>query len=133
MLARWLIRDPAVSFRLAVYLCAGLVFPLHLGWIGASGADLLVYLAIAAVILATPVALLVEPLAHPRWQAMLLVAVPNLLFLAVPAAAAFWLGSALGPLDEAFDGEVCASQGLVEMDTVIAEANDTVDVIPDCE
>jgi len=126
-------QDPAIGFRLGVYLFAAVVFPLHLGWVGVSWGQLWAYLAIAAVLLSLPVALLVRPLHHAKWQAMVIVAISNAVLSAVPAMLAFSVGSALGPIDEAIDEKVCAAQGLGEQDSALAEANDTVDVLPDCQ
>lgn len=132
MFFHWLLREPTLCFRLTVYLCAGLLFPLHLGWIGASWPALFAYLVLASLLLATPVALLTGPLPHAKWQAFLLVAALTAALLALPASLAFGLGSVLGPIDEAFDETICATQGLSEADTAASEVNDTVDVMPDC-
>ena len=131
MLQHWLLREPSLSFGVPVYLFAALLFPLHLGWIGASPLELVGYLAIAAILFSTADAI-AQPALYRRWVALLPQAVLSMLALAVPAALAFAVGSLAGPVDEASDEEVCASQGMAEVDTLDAEADDTFDVTADC-
>lgn len=128
----WLLREPTLCFRLAIYLCAGLLFPLHLGWVGASWGGFAAYLVLASVLLALPITLFDEPLPHARWQVLLLVAGLTAGLMVLPATLAFSVGSAIGPIDEAFDETICAAQGMGEADTIVSDANDTVDMTPDC-
>jgi hypothetical protein len=131
MLQHWLLREPSLSFGVPVYLFAGLLFPLHLGWIGASPFELVGYLAIAAILFSTADAI-AQPALYRRWAALMPQALLSMLALAVPAALAFAIGSLAGPVDEATDEEACASQGLTEVDTPDAESDDTFDVTADC-
>ena len=89
------------------------------------------YLAIAAALFA-----LADRLAAPglyrRWAELVPQAVLSLLALALPALLAFSVGTAVGPVDEVLDEEVCASQGAAEIDTLDAESDDTFDITPDC-
>ena len=131
MLQRWLLREPSLSFGFAVYVCAAILFPLHLGWTGTTPLEFAGYLAAAALLfsLADAIAL---PDFYRRWFAILPQALLSMLALAVPALLAFWLGTTMGPMDEAMDEGVCASHGAAEVDTASAESDDTFDVTPDC-
>jgi len=131
MLQHWLLREPSLSFGLPVFVCAAVVFPLHLGWTGASMAAFGGYLLLAAILFAAGDA-------HRDWRfydgwAMVgSQAILTFFALAVPAVLAFSIGSLVGPVDEAFDERVCASRGATEVDTPAAEADDAFDVTPDC-
>ena len=131
MLQYWLLREPSLCFGLPVYLAAAILFPLHLGWTDAGLLALAGYLVVAAVLFSLADAL-TQPALYRRWVAVVPQSLLSLLALAVPAALAFALGAALGPIDEALDEEACASHGAAEVDTVEAEADDTFDVSPDC-
>ena len=131
MLQHWLFREPSLSFGLPVYVFAAFLFPLHLGWIGTSPLEFAGYVAFAAVLFSAADAY-AQPAFYRRWQALLAQTLLSMLALAVPAALAFAIGSAIGPIDEALDEEACASQGAAEIDTLDAEADDTFDVTPDC-
>jgi hypothetical protein len=131
MLQQWLLREPSLSFGLPVYVCAAILFPLHLGWIGTSPLGFAGYLAIAAVLFS-----LADAIAQPAFYRRVIALVPQAILsmaaLALPALAAFAIGSAVGPVDEALDEGVCASQGTAEIDTLDAESDDTFDVTADC-
>jgi len=131
MLQYWLLREPSLAFGLPVYLFAAMLFPLHLGWTGAPLLSLAGYLLLAAVLLSVADALHHRTL-YPKWRALIPQSLLSLLVLALPAALAFAIGSALGPIDEAFDEAECARQGAAEVDTIDAEADDTFDVTADC-
>ena len=131
MWQRWIWREPALACGLPVSLLAALVFPLHLGWIGASWADFAAYLIVAAILLSSADALL-RPKDYPGLAFVVPQVLLCLMALAVPAALAFEAGGWLGPVDEAIDEGVCASQGEAEADTAAAEADDTFDITPDC-
>lgn len=131
MFQRWILREPALAFGLPVALLAALVFPLHLGWIGASWLAFAGYVAIASALLSTADAVL-RRTDYPDWTFVIPQALLSLMALAIPAALAFQVGALFGPVDEAMDEEVCASQGAAEADTAAAEADDTFDVTPDC-
>jgi hypothetical protein len=131
MLQRWILREPALAFGLPVYGLAGFIFPLHLGWTGTTWLGLAAYLAVAASLLSIADAFLRRE-DYPGWGAVVPQAVLSLMALAIPAALAFEVGALLGPVDEAIDEGVCATQGEAEADTAAAEADDTFDVTPDC-
>jgi hypothetical protein len=131
MFQRWILREPALAFGLPMYGLAGIVFPLHLGWTGATWLGFAAYLAIAAGLLSVADAFLRRE-DYPGWATVVPQAVLSLTALAIPAALAFEVGALLGPVDEQFDEQVCASQGEGEADTAAAEADDTFDVTPDC-
>ena len=126
-----LLREPSVSMGAPVFLCAAVVFPLHLGWTGTSLPALAGYLLIAAVLFAVA-DVLTNGVAGTSWRALLPQALLSLMALSVPAAAAFYVGTLVGPVDEAFDEEACAAQGSGELDSFATEADDTFDVTPDC-
>lgn len=131
MLQHWLVREPSLSFGLPVFVFAAVVFPLHLGWTGASIPAFGGYLLLAAILFAAGDA-------HRHWRfydgwAMVgSQAILTFFALAVPAVLAFSIGSLVGPVDEALDESVCASRGTTEVDTPTAEADDAFDVTPDC-
>ncbi len=131
MLQRWLFREPSLSFGVPVFVCAAVVFPLHLGWTGATPGELLIYLAIAAALFSLADALGQSDF-YDRWHAVIMQSLLSLCALALPALLAFAIGSAAGPVDEAFDEGICASQGAMEADDAIAESDDTFDVTADC-
>jgi len=131
MLQHWLLREPSLSFGVPVYLCAAIVFPIHLGWTGTSLPAFAGYLAAAAMLFAIGDAWRDWKL-YDRWQALVPQSFLTLLALAVPAALAFSVGALAGPVDEALDEGICATQGSAEIDTAEAEADDTFDVTPDC-
>lgn len=131
MLQHWLLREPSLCFGLPVYLFAVLLFPLHLGWTGASLPALAGYLVIAASLFTVADAV-TNPSLYAKLSALLGQSLLSLLALAVPAVLAFHVGTLAGPIDEAWDEEACAAEGAAEADTPDAEADDTFDVTPDC-
>jgi hypothetical protein len=131
MLQHWLFREPTLCFGLPVYLFAALLFPLHLGWTGTSLGSFAGYLVAAAILFSVADAI-AQPAFYARWRALVPQSVLSLLALGAPAALAFATGSALGPVDEAEDEQFCAAQGLVELDSAEAEADDTYDLTADC-
>ena len=131
MLQHWLLREPSLCFGLPVYLFAAVLFPLHLGWTGASLAGFGAYLLAAAILFSMADAM-TQPAFHAKWLALVPQAVLSFLALGVPAALAFGVGLAVGPVDEALDEEVCAARGSAEVDSIEAEADDTYDLTADC-
>ena len=131
MFQHWLLREPSLCFGLPVFIFAAILFPLHLGWIGTSPFSFAAYLVVAAVLLSV-VDAFVEPSFYPQWLAVIPQSILSMLALVLPAALAFALGSALGPVDEAMDEEACARQGAAEMDSIEADSDDTFDLTPDC-
>jgi hypothetical protein len=131
MFQYWLLREPSLCFGLPVYLFAAILFPLHLGWTGSPLLSFIGYVVIAAVLFSVVDAVF-QPTFYPKWLAVIPQSILSLLALVVPAALAFSLGSALGPVDEAMDEETCARQGSAEVDSIEAEADDTFDLTADC-
>ena len=131
MLQHWLLREPSLGFGLPVYLFAAFLFPLHLGWIGSSLGSFAGYLVIAAILFTIADAI-AQPAFYARWRALIPQSILSFLAIGAPAALAFAAGTAIGPVDEAADGQVCAAQGLTEIDSPEAEADDTYDVTADC-
>lgn len=131
MLQHWLFREPSLCFGLPVYLFAASVFPLHLGWTGTSLGSFVGYLIVTAILFST-IDAIAQPAFYAKWRALIPQSFLSLLALGGPAALAFAVGSAVGPIDEALDEEVCAARGTTELDSMEAEADDTYDVTADC-
>lgn len=112
-----------------LYGCAALVFPLHLGWTGASWGGFAAYLGAAAVLYWAG-----DALARPRINALAPLPQSLLVVLAIgiPAVLAFAAGSLAGPAEEALDEQTCRAIGASEMDSAAAERNDTFDLTADC-
>lgn len=126
-----ILREPGLTFGVPVYLCAAILFPFHLGWIGTALSGLACYLVAAAMIIS-----LVDAFTQRGPYSKVRSVIPqlflSLLALAVPALLAFAIGSIIGPIDEAYDEAVCASRGAGESDSMNAEFDDTFDVTADC-
>ena len=120
---------PNVALGVPVFGCAAIVFPLHLGWMGASWVDLAIYIAFAALLFSA-----VDALAAPRLNRLPLApqSVLILLAIAAPGALAFAVGSIAGPIDETMDERTCLAAGAGEEDSLAAEDDDTFDLTPDC-
>ena len=131
MLHYWILREPAFAFGVPVFLCAAVVFPMHLGWIGASWTAFAAYLLFAATLFALVDAVLQRTL-YRSSLSLLPQALLGLLALAVPATLMFAIGAAAGPVDEAFGDAVCAARGAVESDLAEAESDDTFDMTAEC-
>lgn len=131
MLKHWVLREPSLAFGLPVYLVAAFVLPLHLGWTGASWLAFAGYLGLVTVLFS-----LADAALRPAYYRRRLSVLPQSLFsfpsLAIPAVLAFALGTIAGPVDEAMDEDICASQGAAEVDSATAESDDTFDVTADC-
>jgi hypothetical protein len=128
----WLFREPTLCCGLPVYICAAVVFPFQLGWTGASLLGFGLYLVLAAGLFS--VADVFEaPSFYPKWGYVVPQAFCSLLILAVPATLAFALAAAVAPIEEQMDDQVClVRSGAGSSDTVAAEADDALDVTPDC-
>lgn len=97
--------DPGSYLAVQVWLCAALVFPLHLGIKGASVLSLLAYLGMAGALLTLAHAIQ-EPDIRGDWQVAVFEWISRVLSLAVPAALAFALGGLLTPVQSAgFHGD----------------------------
>jgi hypothetical protein len=127
----WIFREPALRFGVPVCLFAVIVFPLHLGWTGASPFAFAGYLLIAGVLFSVADALL-QPSFYPKWSAIISQSVLSLLGLAVPAGIFFLIGTAIGPVEEQLEDQYCAKRGTAEISDASAEADDTFDPTPDC-
>lgn len=116
----------------AVWLCAALVFPLHLGHAGAPAAALLIYAPVAAGLLLIA-DILHDPRTYRGGGSVRSQALPFLLAVAVPAAFAFVVGQALAPLEESMETDVCQLGGYsAAPDGSIEELNDGFDMTADC-
>lgn len=131
MLHSWIFREPSLSFGVPVFVCAAVIFPLHLGWTGTDPLLFLGYLLVAAALFSVADAMIQTDF-YDRFESVIAQSLLCLCAIVVPASIAFGIGSLAGPVDEALDEEVCVSQGAAEADTVGAEADDTFDVTPDC-
>lgn len=131
MWQRWIFREPSLAFGLPLYLLATIAMPLHLGWIQSSWLTFGLYLLTAAVLFSVGDALR-RPGDYPGVVSVLPQAALSLMVLAAPAALAFAAGGYAGGIDERSDERVCVALGAFESDSVIAEANDSFDLIPDC-
>lgn len=128
----WIFREPALCLGLPVYLCAGLVFPLHLGWSGASYAALAGYLVIASALF-TAVDVARQRRFYRHWQEIGAQGILTLLTIAVPAVLLFSIGQAFDRSEELMEDEYCVMNGYAGgLDTPEAEADDVIDVTPDC-
>src|SRR5690554_6489424 len=108
MFHHWILREPALAFGVPVYLFATIVFPLQLGWSGASWAAFAAYLVIAAALFAVVDRVLLGSL-YPNWVSLLPQTVLSLAALAVPSTLMFAIGAAAGPVDEALGEGICAA------------------------
>src|SRR5690606_42116257 len=108
MLQHWLLREPSLSFGLPVFVCAAVVFPLHLGWIGVSMAAFGGYLLLATILFAAGDA-------HPhwrfydRWSMIGSQAILRFIALVVPGLLSISLGSLVTPRGAGLDA--CGSAG----------------------
>jgi membrane-bound ClpP family serine protease len=128
----WILREPALCLGIPVYAFAAVLFPLHLGWSGASIVLLAAYVAIAGGLFT-----LADVLTHPgfyrRWPEIVTQGVLSLMTIAVPALLAFAIGQVFDHSEEKLEDELCQMSGYVRgLDTAAAEADDSFDVTPDC-
>jgi len=129
---RWMFREPALCLGFPVYLCAGFLFPLHLGWGGASYLAFAGYLALA-VALFTTADVLTQRGFYRRWREVFAQAVLTLLTISVPAVLVFVIGQAFDRSEERMEDELCAMSGYAGgSDAIVEEADDSVDPTPDC-
>jgi hypothetical protein len=127
-----MLREPALCLGIPVYAFAALLFPLHLGWSGASLLVMAGYLVVAGGLFT-----LADVLTHRgfyrRWQEIVAQALLSLLTVAVPALLAFAVGQAFDRSEENLEDELCAISGYAGgSDSAAAEADDSLDVTPDC-
>lgn len=128
----WIFREPALCLGIPVYLFAALVFPLHLGWSGASYLALAGYLGVTGALF-TAADVLTHRGFYRRWQEIVAQAVLSLLTIALPALLAFAVGQAFDRSEEGLEDELCAMSGYASgSDSAEAEADDAIDVTPDC-
>jgi len=131
MMQHWIFREPTLALGLPVYICAAVVFPLHLGWTGASLLAFAAYLLVAAVLLAAA-DVLGQPGLYPGWGALLPQSMLSVLALAVPAGLAFALGALVGPVEERLEDQVCLMEQSGSSQAAADEADDIFDVTADC-
>jgi hypothetical protein len=128
----WILREPALCLGIPVYAFAALLFPLHLGWTGASVLMLGGYLVVAGGLFT-----LADVLTHRgfyrRWQEIAVQSVLSLMTIALPALLAFAVGQAFDRSEEGLEDELCLMNGYASgSDSAEAEADDSLDVTPDC-
>ena len=129
---RWMLREPALCLGFPVYLCAGFLFPLHLGWSGASYITLAGYLALACALF-TAADMTMHRGFYRRWQDIGAQAVLTLLTISLPALLVFSIGQAFDRSEEGMEDELCEMSGYAGgSDTLVEEADDSVDPTPDC-
>jgi hypothetical protein len=119
MVQHWIRQEPSLAFGVPVYIFAAILFPLHLGWIGASLPELAGYLVAAAMIFSLA-DVITHKGAYPKWTSVTSQLLLSLLALILPVSLAFTMGSIIGPIDEVYDESVCASRGSNESDSVEA-------------
>jgi hypothetical protein len=125
-------REPALCLGLPVYLCAGFLFPLHLGWSGTSYVVLAGYLALACALFTTA-DVLTQRGFYRRWQEVCAQSVLTLLTISLPALLLFSVGQAFDRSEEGMEDELCAMSGYRGgSDALVEEADDSVDPTPDC-
>ena len=128
----WIFREPALCLGIPVYLFAALLFPLHLGWSGASFLALAGYLAIAGALF-TGADVLTQRGFYRRWQEVCAQSVLTLLTLSLPAVLVFSIGQMFDRSEEGMEDELCAMSGYAGgSDAPEVEADDAIDVTPDC-
>lgn len=129
---RWMFREPALCLGFPVYLCAGFLFPLHLGWSGASYLALLGYLALAGGLF-TAADSMNQRGFYRRWQEVCAQAVLTLLTISLPAVLVFSIGQAFDRSEEGMEDELCTMSGYAGgSDLPVEELDDSVDPTPDC-
>lgn len=129
---RWMFREPALCLGAPVYLCAGFLFPLHLGWSGASYVMLAGYLALACTLfIAADVT--TQRGFYRRWPEICAQAVLTLLTISLPALLLFSIGQTFDRSEEGMEDELCAMSGYPGgSDAPLEEADDSLDPTPDC-
>lgn len=129
---RWIFREPALCLGIPVYLFAAFLFPLHLGWSGASFLALAGYIGLAGVLF-TAADVLTQRGFYRRWQEVCAQTVLTLLTVAVPALLAFAVGQLFDHSEEQMEDELCAMSGYAGgSDTFAEEIDDSIDMTPDC-
>lgn len=128
-----ILKDPAFSLGLLVWLVAASVFPLQLGLSGGSAASFVGYVVLAGVLLAVADAILNAPL-YRGWSDVALQSVFWVIGLSVPAAIAFAIGIAVSPTREAFEDDLCRASGVVAApDTSESALAEALDPTETCE
>jgi hypothetical protein len=128
----WIFREPALCLGIPVYLFAALVFPLHLGWSGASYLALAGYLGVTGALF-TSADVLTHRGFYRRWQEICAQAVLSLLTVSLPAVLVFSIGQMFDRSEEDMEDELCAMSGYVSgSDAAEEEVDDAIDVTPDC-
>jgi hypothetical protein len=117
---------------LPVYLCAGFLFPLHLGWSGASYAALAGYLMLACALFTAADAMTQRGF-YRRWQDVGAQSVLTLLTISLPALLLFSVGQSFDRSEEGMEDELCEMNGYPGgSDALVDEVDDSLDPTPDC-
>jgi hypothetical protein len=125
-------REPALCLGFPVYICAGFLFPLHLGWSGASYVTLAGYLALACVLF-TAADVMTQRGFYRRWPEICAQSILTLLTISLPAVLVFSIGQTFDRSEERMEDELCAMSGYAGgSDSLAEEADDSVDPTPDC-
>lgn len=128
----WIFREPALCLGFPVYLFAAFLFPLHLGWSGASYLALVGYLGVAGVLFTTADVLMQRGF-YREWQEVCAQTVLTLLTISLPAVLFFSLGQVFDRSEEQMEDELCAMSGYAGgSDAAEVEADDAIDMTPDC-
>ena len=128
----WIFREPALCLGIPVYLFASLVFPLHLGWSGASYLALAGYLGVTGVLF-TGADVLTQRGFYRRWQEVCAQAVLTLLTISLPAVLLFSIGQMFDRSEEDMEDELCTMNGYAGgSDVAEEEVDDAIDMTPDC-
>jgi hypothetical protein len=124
--------EPALCLGLPVYLCAGFLFPLHLGWSGSSYLTLAGYLALACTLF-TAADVMTQRGFYRRWPEVCAQSVLTLLSIAAPALLVFSIGQRFDSSEELMEDGLCAMSGYAGgSDALDEEVDDSVDPTPDC-
>jgi hypothetical protein len=125
-------REPALCLGFPVYLCAGFLFPLNLGWGGASYLALGGYLLVAGVLF-TAADVMTQRGFYRHWHDVCAQSVLTLLTISLPAVLLFSIGQMFDRSEERMEDELCAMNGYPGgSDAPDAEVDDAVDPTPDC-
>ena len=129
---RWMFREPALCLGFPVYLCAGFLFPLHLGWSGTSYALLAAYLALACALF-TAADVMTQRGFYRRWPEIGAQSLLSLATISLPAVLLFSIGQTFDRSEERMEDQLCAMSGYAGgSDALAEEADDSVDPTPDC-
>lgn len=98
--------DVPLYFGLSVWLCAAILFPLHLGWTGVSPLEFVSFLLVATLLVSWGDAS-ENGLAYPNWGEVSIQTLLRFIALSVPAALMFFIGAFAGT-----DATTAPSEGI---------------------